>query len=73
MSRKEYKRLVDYIREVNVRNREHRAIQVYAFEEGSEKDEASTIRGHDNNNAKKNIFIKLSTDETNLEYVLRRY
>lgn len=36
MSKKEYKRLVDYIREVNIRNREHRAIQVYAFEEGSE-------------------------------------
>ena len=35
MSKKEYKRLVDYIREVNVRNREHRAIQVYAFEDGS--------------------------------------
>ena len=30
-----YKRLGDYIREVNVRNREHRAIQPYTFGEGS--------------------------------------
>ena len=31
-----YKRLGDYIREMNVRNREQRAMQAYAFEEGSE-------------------------------------
>lgn len=32
----EYKRLGDYIREVNVRNREHRAMQAYAFEDAFE-------------------------------------
>ena len=31
MSKAEYKRLSDYIREVNVRNREYRAIQTYTF------------------------------------------
>jgi len=36
MSKKEYKRLGDYIREVIIRNREHRAMQAYTFEEGSE-------------------------------------
>ena len=34
MSKTEYKRLGDYIREVNARNREHRAIQAYAFGDG---------------------------------------
>ena len=38
MSKAEYKRLSDYIREVNVRNREHRTTQAYAFEDGSEMD-----------------------------------
>lgn len=37
MSKKECKRLGDYIREMNVRNREHRAIQAYTFEDGSKK------------------------------------
>ena len=37
MSKTEYKRLGDYIREVNVRNREHRAIQAYTFGDGSKK------------------------------------
>ena len=55
MSKKEYKRLVDYIREVNVRNREHRAMQAYAFEDGSEKDEARTLKGHNKNNV--NSFL----------------
>ena len=32
----EYKRLGDYIREVIIRNREHRAMQAYTFGEGSE-------------------------------------
>jgi hypothetical protein len=36
MSKKECKRLGDYISEVNVRNREHRAMQAYAFEDDSE-------------------------------------
>ena len=35
MSKAEYKRLGDYIREVNVRNREHRAMQAYTFGDGS--------------------------------------
>ena len=39
MSKKECKRLGDYIREVNVRNREHRAMQTYAFEHGSKMEE----------------------------------
>ena len=36
MSKAEYKRLGDYIREVNVRNWEHRTIQAYNFEDVSE-------------------------------------
>ena len=36
MSKTEYKRLDDCVREVNVRNREHRAMQVYTFGDGSE-------------------------------------
>ena len=31
-----YQRLGDYIREMNVRNREHRAMQAYTFGDGSE-------------------------------------
>ena len=36
MSKAEYKRLGDYIREMNVRNREQRAMQAYTFGDGSE-------------------------------------
>lgn len=32
----EYKHLGDYIREVIIRNREHRAMQAYTFGDGSE-------------------------------------
>jgi len=41
MSKKEYKRLGDYIREMNVRNREHRTIQAYTFGDGRRKIEAN--------------------------------
>ena len=36
MSKAENNRLGDYIREVNVRNWEHRTIQAYTFGDGSE-------------------------------------
>ncbi len=37
MSKAEYKRLGDYIREVIIRNREHRAMQAYTFGDGRSK------------------------------------
>ncbi len=36
MSKTEYERFGDCVREVNVHNREHRAIQAYTFEDDSE-------------------------------------
>ena len=41
MSKKEYKRLGDYIREMIIRDREHRAMQAYTFGDGSKMEEES--------------------------------
>ena len=44
MSKAEYKRLGDYIREVIIRNREHRAMQAYTFGDGSEMEDVPGSR-----------------------------
>ena len=37
----EYKRLGDYIREVIIRNREHRAMLAYSFGDGSQMEDVT--------------------------------